>query len=166
MNQREKLGNNQSVYCHKCGKSEQYADTFCRECGNYLPDVDQLVRRYAAENSPETSVNKNLAANIFTLLFSISVVFTIAFSFAGGNLSVVFVHLSVLLCFIIGGWQVTNFRNNLKLKRLLKDKKFLLESEKHYQQFPEGEFRGATISEIIAQNTSGSLKLNKPRLKP
>lgn len=162
----EKAQSNQTMHCHKCGKSEQQSDTFCRECGNYLPDVDALVRKYAADNSPQTTVNKNLAANIFTLLFSIFVVFTIAFSFSGGVLSIVFVHLSVLLCFLIGGWQIINFRNNLKLKRLLKDKKLFLESEKNYRQLAEGEFRGVTISEIIAQNTSGSLELNKLRLKP
>lgn len=152
------------MYCHKCGKSEQNSDAFCRSCGNYLPDVDSLVRKYSEEISPKTSINKNISANIFTVLFSIFIIFSIAFTFAGAGFSVIFVHISVLLSLMIGGWQLWNLRNNLKLKKLVKEKKLILESEKHYERLSNGNFHGLTTSDYFTQEISGSLQLSKNRL--
>jgi uncharacterized membrane protein YvbJ len=57
------------MYCPNCGKGEQTAGTYCRNCGEFLHDFSgnsYLISKLLGGSKPETQVNVNLVINLVT----------------------------------------------------------------------------------------------------
>ena len=55
------------MFCPKCGTPDQKPETFCRQCGIFLPDFDKLKRK---ETPPEEHLSANSILNIMTAVVS------------------------------------------------------------------------------------------------
>lgn len=53
------------MFCPKCGKADQSPETYCRQCGLFLPD---LVRQGKAPISPEQHVTANIVLSAMTIV--------------------------------------------------------------------------------------------------
>ncbi|MEJ7623062.1 MAG: zinc ribbon domain-containing protein [Pyrinomonadaceae bacterium] len=108
------------MYCPKCGESDQTPETYCRQCGIFLPDIDKPTRR---ETPPERHLLISTVLNIFSILVSL----TLAFILYSMNIRladsavIIYVVAGFLLAMAI--WQVQILYRTAKLKKFIKKNK-------------------------------------------
>jgi cytochrome c biogenesis protein CcdA len=102
------------MFCHKCGKAEQLADSYCRQCGTFLSNPAKPVRR---EASPE----QNLKANTFLSMITIITCFTLAIllyallGFRESTHPMIYVTSGLLIA--MGCWHIQTFIRMRQLNR-------------------------------------------------
>jgi hypothetical protein len=102
------------MFCPKCGAAEQSSETYCRKCGQYLPDFDKI-------ESKETPVEQNLLINstfsIMTAVASLSLAITLYAMFIGreGTPWILYVVFGFLIA--ITAWQVQTFIRTRMLRK-------------------------------------------------
>lgn len=102
------------MFCPKCGKSEQSAETFCRQCGVYLPDFDKIERR---ESTPAEHLKANLVLNVMTAVASLALAITLYVRFLGEEDTPFIIYLTAGFLTAMFAWQAQVFWRNLKLKK-------------------------------------------------
>lgn len=102
------------MFCPKCGKSDQAENTFCRNCGTFLPDFDKLKRR---EISPEEHLKANAALNILTGVVSLTLAILLYVKFLGAADTPVLIYITAGFLTAMFAWQAQVFWRNLKLKK-------------------------------------------------
>lgn len=111
------------MFCPKCGKDEQTANAYCRNCGEWLPDFNKLTKPTFGYDTPVQNVNTTIVFNIISALFAAFVIFavySVAFGFGVPNLggyyaTLLFIAGACVTC--IFGWQITSIFISLKLRR-------------------------------------------------
>lgn len=60
------------MFCPNCGKAEQIPNTYCRQCGEFLPDLTKNALKRFGGTTPQQSANivsfLSLFASIVSLL--------------------------------------------------------------------------------------------------
>ncbi|MFL6468037.1 MAG: hypothetical protein ACJ72Z_08780 [Pyrinomonadaceae bacterium] len=59
------------MFCPKCGNADQQAESYCRNCGEFLVDYSGssfLLNKLLGGSTPATQINVNLAINLLTIL--------------------------------------------------------------------------------------------------
>lgn len=154
------------MFCPKCGNADQKPETFCRQCGYFLPDFDKLKRK---EIPPE----EHLTANSFLSLMSTIVSGTLAillhafFTFSRDDTP------PLILIYITAGfltgmffWQVQTFWRTRQLKKHFPKRKKedkveiealetnqLIESAKTKEILNESDFSNAVPPSVIENTT-------------
>ena len=104
------------MFCPKCGVAEQSAETFCRSCGIFLPDLEKLKR---SEQAPEMHIKANAVLSIMTIVASLAIVSMLVAAFYGRETPVV-IYPAAGLLIAIAAWQVQTFWRTVLLRRQLK----------------------------------------------
>ena len=60
------------MFCPKCGKSEQTPNTYCRTCGDFLPDFSKKQGQAVGGNTPEEQIRTTLFFNLITAVIAIT----------------------------------------------------------------------------------------------
>lgn len=102
------------MFCPSCGKSDQIENTFCRNCGKFLPDFDNLKKR---EISPEEHLKANSVLNIMTAIVSLTLAILLYVNFLGGENTPVLIYVTAGFLTAIFAWQVQIFVRSLLLKK-------------------------------------------------
>ena len=106
------------MFCPGCGNPNQRENTFCRQCGNFLPDLSGKLAKYGkkTETSQEL-IRTNLILNLMSAVVSIvsAIALYILFWNRGSEFAAVFAIAAFLLA--MGGWQLSTFFNGLKLRK-------------------------------------------------
>ena len=110
------------MYCPKCGKPDQTPDAFCRQCGNYLPDFDQLKKK---EISPEEHLKANSFLNLLTAVVSLALAVTLYVIFLGRADTHWIIYLTAGFLTAICAWQVQTFWRTQLLKKHFRRQKEL-----------------------------------------
>src|SRR5262245_13027026 len=154
------------MFCPKCGTPDQKPETFCRQCGIFLPDFDKLKRK---ETPPEEHLNANSVLNIMSAVVSGTLAILLhAFYTGRENTSPLIIATASLLSAMFC-WQVQTIWRNRQLKRQLSRRKKkekveaeafdtnpLIESTKTNKLLNESDFRDAVPPSVI-ENTTRSL---------
>ncbi len=71
------------MFCPRCGKAEQVPESFCRQCGLFLPDLSKPIKR---EIPPEEHLKANTVLNAVTIIvsFTLSILLFLFFGFRPG----------------------------------------------------------------------------------
>lgn len=91
------------MFCPKCGKADQLPETYCRQCGAFLPDFDKIENK-------ETPVEQHLLVNsIFsglTAFVSLTLAVTLYFMLIGreGTPWILYVVFGFLISITV--WQI------------------------------------------------------------
>jgi len=114
------------MFCPNCGKADQTVNSYCRQCGNFLPDFDNLKKR---ETSPEEHFKVNLVLNIMSGVVSITLAILLYSFFLGKQNAPPIIYITAGFLTAMFAWQVQIFIRNLKLKdQLLKKNKSVVET--------------------------------------
>ena len=150
------------MFCPKCGKADQTENTFCRQCGNFLPDFDKLKRR---EIPPEEHLKANSVLNIMTAIASLTLAILLYVFFLGKENTPVIIYITAGFLTAMFAWQVQVFVRNLKLKKQIISPKRAedKESPKEIDTFQTKELLNeADFKDIvpisITENTTRQLK--------
>jgi hypothetical protein len=152
------------MFCPKCGKDEQAAEAYCRNCGVWLPDLNKPAKSSFGGDTPVQNVNSTIIFNIISALFAAFVIFAIySVAFGSSNLSayhatLLFIAGSFATC--IFGWQITSVFISLKLRRRISRRKIAFQQSSNLNEAsPQNILPAADYSSIaqpfgVTENTT------------
>ena len=105
------------MYCPKCGKADQSPETYCRQCGNYLPDFDKPANK---QTTPEEHIKANAVLSFLTALASLtlSILLFLVFKNMPDVHPIIYVTAGFLLT--ITAWQIQTFWRTMLLRKHFK----------------------------------------------
>jgi hypothetical protein len=99
------------MFCPRCGKAEQLPETYCRQCGVFLPDLSKPVKR---EIPPEEHLKANTVLNSLTIVVSLALSFLL-FAVIPDKHPLIYVTAGLLIA--IGAWHIQTLIRTQKLKK-------------------------------------------------
>jgi hypothetical protein len=104
-----------SMFCPKCGADAQSAESYCKRCGEWLPDIDALVRPgLFRKPTREDKIRKmRVLEAVSAGLSLISAAIIISILAGGGDTQLLF--LAAFCCLLVAAYQVVNFYLGYKL---------------------------------------------------
>lgn len=115
------------MFCPNCGKSDQETNTYCRQCGKFLPDFDKLKKR---EISPEEHLKVNTVLNVMSAFVSITLAILLYYFFLGKHDTPPIIYITAGFLTAMFFWQAQIFWRNILLKRQLPERNINAENEK------------------------------------
>ena len=110
-----------NMFCPKCGNSEQSPDTYCRQCGTFLPDLSKPL---VSITKPEQHVNANLVLGSMTVVTCLTLAILLYFFFLGLPESPPVIYVMFGLLIAMAAWHVqTVWRSVLLRKHFNENKK-------------------------------------------
>lgn len=102
------------MFCPKCGKSDQSPETYCRQCGVFLPDLSKPLRR---EQPPEEHIKVNSVLSLMTVIvsFTLAILLYVLMGFRPETHPMVYVTAGLLIA--MGAWHIQTFIRIRKLKK-------------------------------------------------
>ena len=101
------------MFCPNCGKPDQTIETFCRQCGMFLPDFSKVKPR---EATPEEHLKANLTLNVMTAVASLTLAIVLYAVFLGRPDTPVIIYITAGFLIAMFAWQAQVFWRNLKLR--------------------------------------------------
>jgi hypothetical protein len=107
------------MFCPKCGNPDQSPETYCRQCGVFLPDLSKPPKR---EQPPEEHIKVNSVLSLMTVIvsFTLAILLYSIMGFRPDTNPLIYVTASLLLA--MGGWHIQTFIRIRKLKKQWKRK--------------------------------------------
>ena len=114
------------MFCPRCGKAEQLSETYCRQCGFFLPNLSKPVK---LERTPEEHLNANTVLNLLTIVvsFTLSTLLYAFLAFRSDTHPLIYVTASLLIA--IGAWHIQTFIRTQQLKKQWKRRTLLSETK-------------------------------------
>lgn len=103
------------MFCPNCGKSDQQTNTFCRQCGTFLPDFDKIKKG----NTPEQHLLANTVLNVMTAVGSLSLAITLYAMFLGKDGTPFVIYLTAGFLTAVFFWQAQIFVRLRLMKKQL-----------------------------------------------
>jgi hypothetical protein len=129
------------MFCPKCGKADQAEETYCRQCGTYLPDLSKPV---IAAVTPEQHIKANVVLGSMTVVTCLTLAVLLYLFFLGlpEAPSVIYVMFGLLIA--MAAWHVQTVWRSLLLRKHLIEKKVRRED-------PPTEGLGPTTGKLLDQ---------------
>ncbi len=153
------------MYCPKCGNGDQEENTYCRRCGEYLPDFEDPGRRRKIQ-TPAEQFRLSLVFNLLSSIAGISMAIALIIVFGGNADTHPVIYSAISLFFVISAWQTVSFFNNLRLRKRFVRKNSDEEKEagtldvgkrETHELLPEADFSGF-VPASVTENTTRTLK--------
>jgi hypothetical protein len=106
------------MFCPKCGNSDQSPETYCRQCGTYLPD---LSRPLVAITKPEEHVKANIVLGSMTVITSFTLALLLYLFFLGLPESPPVIYIMFGLLLAMGIWHIQTVWRSVLLRRHFKE---------------------------------------------
>lgn len=106
------------MFCPKCGKADQLPETYCRQCGIFLPDLSKPVKK---NQTPEEHVQVNLVLNAMTVVacFTLAILLYSMLAFRQNTHPLIYVTAGLLLA--MGCWHTQTLWRSILLRRHFKN---------------------------------------------
>lgn len=105
------------MFCPKCGKADQSPETYCRQCGIFLYDIEKARK---IETPPEKHLMINTVLNSMSIIVSMA----LAFILYSMNLNLpetrFIVYLAVGFLIAMSAWQIQTLWRTVQLKKQIK----------------------------------------------
>ena len=134
------------MFCPRCGKAEQLPESYCRQCGFFLPDLSKPVKR---ELPPEEHLKANTFLNSLTIIVSFTLSILL-FAVRPGTHPLIYVTAGLLIA--IGAWHIQTFIRTQKLKKQWKRRTPLTEIQASPETQPA--FKSASTARLLDQADS------------
>ncbi len=153
------------MFCPNCGKADQEKNTYCRSCGEFLPDFDNKNKK---RETPADQFKTTLIFNVMSAFAALSMAIMLYVFHLGNPNTHWSVYLAAALLISIASWQIASFFNNRKLKQRFIREKDIDKTEtdaeikefqmpKTKQSLPEADFSDSVPSSVV-ENTTKNLR--------
>ncbi len=143
---------NEIMYCSNCGKAEQTLNTYCRQCGEFLPDYSDKKRSFTmGGNTPEEQIRANLILNFLSGMVSLTLAILLYATFWNKPETSSIIYLVAAFLLAMCGWQFSTFRVGLKLKKTFERRKSDGEIEPAAQQGDKNIFQSAKTRYLLTE---------------
>lgn len=108
------------MFCPKCGSADQSPETYCRNCGVFLPD---LTRAAKEPTPPERHIKANTVLSAMTIVscFTLAILLWSMLAFRPNTHPLIYVTAGLL--FAMGIWHIQTLWRTLLLKKHLNKNK-------------------------------------------
>lgn len=117
------------MFCPNCGKDKQKKDTYCRSCGEFLPDYEKIKNRGIKTKTPEENIKTSLFLSLFSSLVSFIMAVLLFVTHLGRENTHPIIYLSAAFFIVIGVWQIANVSAGLRLKKQFGKRKENVETD-------------------------------------
>ena len=102
------------MFCPKCGRADQIAETYCRQCGTFLPDLTIPARK---ESPPEENIKVNTVLSLMTVIvsFTLAILLYVFLGFRDNTHPLIYATAGLLIA--MGGWHIQTFIRTRRLKK-------------------------------------------------
>jgi hypothetical protein len=105
------------MFCPKCGAGAQSADSYCKRCGEWLPDIDDLASpKLFRKSTRKQKIRKMRILEAISAALSL-ISAAIIISVLRGGAETQLLILAVFCCFIVVAYQAVNFYLGHKLQQ-------------------------------------------------
>lgn len=103
------------MYCPKCGIADQTAESYCRQCGTFLPGLAKPKK--SREWPAQENLKVNTVLNLMTVIVSLSLAISlyVVLGFRPGTHPLIYVTAGLLLA--MGGWHIQTFIRTRQLRK-------------------------------------------------
>ena len=108
------------MFCPNCGAGEQKVKTYCKRCGQWLPDLKSLARSEFGGASPQENALMVLFMSALSGVFALFCGILLYYVHAGRPGAHWSVFMAAAFCMAIASWQFSSFFIGLKLLRRLR----------------------------------------------
>lgn len=155
------------MFCPKCGKADQQENSYCRQCGEFLPDLSRKNILAFGGNTPEEQIQTNLVLNIMSAIvsFVLAILLYSVFWRRADAPPIIYVVAAFLIA--IGAWQLSTFYVGLKLKKNFQKRRasdeaaeispIQIADAKTRELLPEADFKNA-VPDSVVEDTTRHLK--------
>ena len=154
------------MFCPKCGAAEQSAESYCKRCGDWLPDVEALTRPgLFRKRTREEKIRKMRVLEVVSAGLSLTAA-AIIFGVLYGNSDVQLLFLAFLCSLFVAVYQVVNFYlgKNLHQKINQSRVKEMETAENTVGALNSGE-ASAFVNRSVVENTTERLEAIPRRAK-
>jgi FlaA1/EpsC-like NDP-sugar epimerase len=108
------------MFCPKCGKSDQIAESYCRQCGVFLPDLSKPLKQTVP---PEQHVKVNTVVSVMTIVtcFTLAILLYLFLGFREPTHPLIYLTAGLLLA--MGVWHVQTLIRGLMLRKHFRKQK-------------------------------------------
>lgn len=108
------------MFCPKCGKADQTPETYCRQCGVFLPDLSKPPKSLS---TPEEHVRVNTVLSSLTIVacFTLAILLYAILAFRENTHPLIYVTASLLLA--MGIWHIQTLYRILQLRKHFRSKR-------------------------------------------
>jgi hypothetical protein len=108
------------MFCPRCGADAQSAESYCKRCGEWLPDIDALFRpRLFRKRTREEKIRKMRVLEAVSAGLSLTSAAIIISILGGGDKQLLF--LAAFCCFLVAAYQMVNFYLGYKLQQRVEE---------------------------------------------
>ena len=98
-----------AIFCSKCGTSDQRAESYCRRCGQWLPDIDAPTQsKLFRKRTREEKIRKMRILEVVSAALAF-ISAAIIFSVLSGSHDTSLLNLAGICCIVIAVYQAVNF---------------------------------------------------------
>jgi hypothetical protein len=106
-----------NMFCPKCGADGQSAESYCKRCGEWLPDLDAIRRPgLFRKRTREEKIRKMRVLEAVSAGLSLSAGAIIIAVLAAGT-DVQLLNIAVVCCVVVAVYQMVNFYLGYKLQQ-------------------------------------------------
>ncbi|HEY8562713.1 MAG TPA: hypothetical protein VIL74_20215 [Pyrinomonadaceae bacterium] len=122
------------MFCPKCGKADQAPETYCRQCGGFLPDFEKALKK---PTPPEEHLKANAVLSFLTGFASLilSILLFLVFKNYPDPHPIIYVTAGFLLT--VTAWQIQTFWRTMLLRKHFKKSKPPLAASAEKRTFPD-----------------------------
>lgn len=156
------------MFCPNCGKGEQTPNQYCRNCGEFMPDLSGRTKR---ADMPDEQIKANLVLNLLGGIVSLVLAILLYARYLGKADATELIYFVAAFLLAMCGWQLTTFRINLKLKKHFDKRKkettpdeppepaaaYRMSAAKTKDLLPEADF-SAVVPASVTENTTKILR--------
>lgn len=155
------------MFCPKCGKSDQKENTYCRNCGVFLPDFTKAGKRRI---SPEEHIKSNIVLSAMTVAASLTLAILLMSFFFGAKDTSPLIYATVGFLFAMSAWQAQTLWRTFQLKKHFRERKGAVpdlqneESPNAFESVPtakllnEADFADVTPTRVVENTTKNLTK--------
>jgi len=153
------------MFCSKCGAADQSADSYCKRCGEWLPDTTRLGRRRGRirARTPEQRHQKMRIIEAMSALAALSSA-VIILAVLAGKIDRPALVMAADLCFLTAILQAINFAIGYSLQKRLRqghdenDRSGILEAKADRPQLNQADTRNLVQPSSVTESTTELLE--------
>ena len=147
------------MFCPNCGKAEQKAETYCRQCGEFLADYRKGIKKAI---TPEEHLKVNLVLNLMTAVVSFGLAITLYAMFLGREETPFIIYLTAGFLTAMGAWQTQTFWRTRQLRKHFQKGKSVetsvepapaFEAPKTMELLNEADYKDIVPPSVVEQTT-------------
>ncbi len=134
------------MFCPNCGKGDQTPETYCRQCGIFLPDISRPVK---SGQTPQDHVTANIVLNSMTIVacFTLAALLYSILGFQDSTHPLIYVTAGLLIA--MGFWHTQTLWRSILLRRHFKMAAPKNPGQLENHASPAFELDGAKFKELV-----------------